>query len=116
VAKEVVVFVYYFHVFFILPFYVHDYWALSRAHEKTVELTKQKGAKREKNSTGLSPRNRKVCHSTSSALLQSVAEIGTQSTIYIVHTKQSICACIFADLSITSVLFTIAMISLQPSN
>jgi hypothetical protein len=48
VAKEVVVFVYYFYMFFIWPFYVHDYWALSRAHEKTVELTKQKGAKREK--------------------------------------------------------------------
>jgi hypothetical protein len=40
--------------------------------EKAVEVTKQKKKKEEKN---LSPRNRKACHSTSTALLKSVAEI-----------------------------------------
>jgi hypothetical protein len=29
----------------------------------------------------LSPRNRKACHSVSTALLQCIAEIGTQSTM-----------------------------------
>jgi hypothetical protein len=44
--------------------------------EKAVEAAEQKA--REKN---LNPRNRKACHSVSTALLQSVAEIVTQSTM-----------------------------------
>jgi hypothetical protein len=43
--------------------------------EKAVEATKQKEEKRK----NLSPRNRKACHSVGTALLKSVAEIGTQS-------------------------------------
>jgi hypothetical protein len=45
--------------------------------EKAVEATKQKEEKRKT----LSPRNRKACHSVSTALLKSVAEIGTQSAM-----------------------------------
>jgi hypothetical protein len=45
--------------------------------EKAVEATKQKD-KRGKN---LSPRNRKACHSIGTALMKSVAEIGTQSAM-----------------------------------
>jgi hypothetical protein len=45
--------------------------------ETAVETTKQK-KKREKI---LSPRNMKACHSVSTALLKSVAEIGTQSVM-----------------------------------
>jgi hypothetical protein len=41
-----------------------------------VEATKQKEEKREKT---LSPRSRKACHRVSTALLKSVAEIGTLS-------------------------------------
>jgi hypothetical protein len=41
--------------------------------------TKQKGARR--NPNGLSPRKRKACHRISTALLKSVAKIGTQSTM-----------------------------------
>jgi hypothetical protein len=37
--------------------------------------------KKEKRGKNLSPRNRKACHSISTALLKSVAEIGTQSVI-----------------------------------
>jgi nucleoside recognition membrane protein YjiH len=43
---------------------------------KAVEVTKQK-----KTGENLSLRNRKVCHSVSTALMQSVANIGTQSTM-----------------------------------
>jgi hypothetical protein len=43
--------------------------------EKAVEATKQKEEERE----NLSPRNMKACHSVGTALLKSVAEIGTQS-------------------------------------
>jgi hypothetical protein len=42
-----------------------------------VEATKQKEEKRK----NLSPRNMKACHSVSTALLKSVAEIGTQSAM-----------------------------------
>jgi hypothetical protein len=42
-----------------------------------VEATSKK-KKRGKNP---SPKNRKACHSTSTALLKSVAEIGTQSAM-----------------------------------
>jgi hypothetical protein len=42
------------------------------------KATKQKAKKRGKN---LSPRNMKACHSDSTALLKSVAEIGTQSAM-----------------------------------
>jgi hypothetical protein len=38
-------------------------------------------AKKKKGGKNLSPRNRKACHSVSTALLQSVAEIGTQSAM-----------------------------------
>jgi hypothetical protein len=38
-------------------------------------------AKRMKRGKNLSPRNRKECHSISTALLQSIAEIGTQSAM-----------------------------------
>jgi hypothetical protein len=44
---------------------------------KAAEVTKQKEEKRE----NLSPRNRRERHSIHTALLQSIAEIGTQSTI-----------------------------------
>jgi hypothetical protein len=43
--------------------------------EKTVEATKQK----KKRGKRLSPRNKKACHIISTALMQSVAEIRTQS-------------------------------------
>jgi hypothetical protein len=43
-----------------------------------VEATKQKEKEGGKN---LSPRNRKACHSVNTALLKSVAEIGTQSAM-----------------------------------
>jgi hypothetical protein len=42
--------------------------------EKTAETTEQN----EERGENLSPRNRKACHSMSTAILQSVAEIGTQ--------------------------------------
>jgi hypothetical protein len=45
--------------------------------EKAAEATKQKEEKRK----NLSPRNTKACHSISTTLLQSVAEIGTQSVM-----------------------------------
>jgi hypothetical protein len=45
--------------------------------EKAVETAKQK----EERGENLSPRNRKACHRVSTALLQSLAEIGTQSTM-----------------------------------
>jgi hypothetical protein len=45
--------------------------------EKAVEATKQIEEKRK----NLSPRNRKACHSVGTALLESVAEIGTQSAM-----------------------------------
>jgi hypothetical protein len=51
--------------------------AVNCLQEKTVEATKQKEEKRK----NVSPRNRKACHSVGTALLKSVAEIGTQSTI-----------------------------------
>jgi hypothetical protein len=35
-------------------------------------------SKKKKRGKNLSPRNRKACHSISTALLQSIAEIGTQ--------------------------------------
>jgi hypothetical protein len=38
-------------------------------------------SKKKKRGKILSPRNRKACHSVSTALLQSVAEIGTQITM-----------------------------------
>jgi hypothetical protein len=47
---------------------------IKNLQEKAVEATKQK-KKRGKN---LSPGKRKACHSVSTALLKSVAEIGTQ--------------------------------------
>jgi hypothetical protein len=43
-----------------------------------VEVTKQKEEKRKI----LSPRNRKACHSVSTALLQSVAEKSTEGDSY----------------------------------
>jgi hypothetical protein len=50
------------------------------SHKKTRQekplSEKEKGGK---NPTGLSPRNRKACHTISTALLQSVAKIETQS-------------------------------------
>jgi hypothetical protein len=46
--------------------------------KKAVEATKQKEEKRKKPK---SPRNRKACHSISTALLKSLAEIGTQSAM-----------------------------------
>jgi hypothetical protein len=46
--------------------------------EEAVETTKQK---EKKGGKSLSPRNRKACRSISTALLQSVTKIGTQSTM-----------------------------------
>jgi hypothetical protein len=46
-----------------------------------VEVTNQKEGKR----INLSPRNRKACHSVSTALPKSVAEIGTQSAMKKLH-------------------------------
>jgi hypothetical protein len=46
--------------------------------EKAVEATKQSKKEKIKN---LSMRNMKACHSVSTALLQSVVQIGTQSTM-----------------------------------
>jgi hypothetical protein len=51
-----------------------------------VEATKQKEEKR----GNLSPRNRKACHSVSTALRKSVAEIGTLMHRYDVNTKNPI--------------------------
>jgi hypothetical protein len=45
--------------------------------EKAVEATKQKDEKRKRPS----PRNRKACHSLGTALLKSVAEMGTRSAM-----------------------------------
>jgi hypothetical protein len=45
--------------------------------EKAAQATKQKDKKR----NNLSPRNKKACHNISIALLQSITEIGTQSTM-----------------------------------
>jgi hypothetical protein len=42
-----------------------------------VEVTKQKEEKRK----NLNPRNKKACHSVGTALLKSVAEIGTRSAV-----------------------------------
>jgi hypothetical protein len=42
---------------------------------KEVETTKQKGKKEDTPLTGLSPRNRKACHSIITALLKSIAKI-----------------------------------------
>jgi hypothetical protein len=38
-------------------------------------------SKKKKRGKNLSPRNRKTCHSVSTALLKSVSEIGTQSAM-----------------------------------
>jgi hypothetical protein len=38
-------------------------------------------SKKKKRGTNLSPRNRKACHGVSTALLKTVAEIGTQSAM-----------------------------------
>jgi hypothetical protein len=51
---------------------------------KPPSKIKEKGGK---NSTGLSPRNMKACHSISIALLQSVAKVGTQSIMHEEHQK-----------------------------
>jgi hypothetical protein len=45
---------------------------------KTQEPKKKKG---EINPTGMSPRNREACHSIGTSLRQSIAKIGTQSTM-----------------------------------
>jgi hypothetical protein len=54
------------------------WWLICSYKKKQHKPPPSKKKKRGKN---LSPRNRKACHSASTALLQSVAEIGTQSTM-----------------------------------
>jgi hypothetical protein len=44
-------------------------------------------SKKKKYGKNVSPRNRKTCHSVSTALMQSVAKIGTQSTMKIAERR-----------------------------
>jgi hypothetical protein len=48
---------------------------------KTNFLQEKPPSKKKKRGENLSPRHRKACHSISTALLQGIAEIGTQSAM-----------------------------------
>jgi hypothetical protein len=64
--------------------------ALSDKNKKSYKKKQERPPSNIKKERGknLSPRNRKACHSTSTARMQSIAVIGTQSTMTDLHSDQ----------------------------